>query len=38
MIDQVRSIDNKRLIKKLGDLPNKLKNKVAENLKIVMDL
>lgn len=38
MIDQVRSIDNKRLIKKLGDLPNKLRYKIVENLKIVLDL
>jgi mRNA interferase MazF len=38
MIDQVRSIDNKRFSKKLGDLPNELKDKVTENLKIVMDL
>ncbi len=38
MIDQVRAIDNKRLIKKLGDLPEHLKTKVKQNLKIVMDL
>jgi mRNA interferase MazF len=38
MIDQVRSIDNKRFVKKLGNLPNNLREKVIENLKIVMDL
>lgn len=38
MIDQVRSIDNKRFIKKLGNLPISLREKVLENLKIVMDL
>jgi mRNA interferase MazF len=38
MIDQVRSIDNKRFLKKLGDLPNGLREKVEENLKIVLDL
>jgi mRNA interferase MazF len=38
MIDQVRSIDNKRFLKKLGDLPIGLREKVEENLKIVLDL
>jgi mRNA interferase MazF len=38
MIDQVRSIDNKRLLKKLGELPENLSNKVKENLAIVLDL
>ncbi|MCB0598097.1 MAG: type II toxin-antitoxin system PemK/MazF family toxin [Lewinellaceae bacterium] len=38
MIDQVRAIDNKRLIKKIGDLPKGLEDAVKENLKIVMDL
>ncbi len=38
MIDQVRAIDNKRLLKKLGDLPGYLKDKVKDNLRIVMDL
>jgi len=38
MIDQVRSIDNKRLLKKLGELPESLSNKVKENLAIVLDL
>ncbi len=38
MIDQVRAIDKKRLIKKIGILPAALHSKVVENLKIVMDL
>lgn len=38
MIDQVRSIDNKRLLKKIGALPDKLRSRVVENLRIVMDL
>jgi len=38
MIDQVRAIDNKRLLKKLGELPENLTNKVKENLAIILDL
>jgi len=38
MIDQVRAIDNKRLLKKLGELPESLSNKVKENLAIILDL
>lgn len=38
MIDQIRAIDNKRLIKKVGDLPKNLIEPVKENLMIVMDL
>lgn len=38
MIDQIRSIDNKRFLKKIGDLPNGLREKVEESLKIVLDL
>ncbi len=38
MIDQVRAIDNKRLIKKLGDLPKSFQSQVKENLMIMMDL
>jgi len=38
MIDQVRAIDNKRLIKKLGELPESLSNKVKENLTNILDL
>ncbi len=38
MIDQIRSIDNKRLIKKVGVLPNDLLGLVKENIKIILDL
>ncbi len=38
MIDQIRAIDNKRLIKKIGKLPRELSNMVNDNLKIIMDL
>ena len=38
MIDQIRAIDNKRLIKKLGSLPIKYTELVKENIAIVMDL
>ena len=38
MIDQVRAIDNKRLIKKIGELPDNIVDKVKENLSIVLDL
>ena len=38
MIDQIRAIDNKRLIKKVGDLPKDLIDKVKENIKIILDL
>jgi mRNA interferase MazF len=38
MIDQVRAIDNKRLIKKLGELPDSLATKVKENLAIILEL
>jgi mRNA interferase MazF len=38
MIDQVRAIDNKRLIKRIGTLTMELADKVKENLQIIMDL
>lgn len=38
MIDQIRAIDNKRLIKKLGKLPVDLIDKIKENIAIVLDL
>ncbi len=38
MIDQIRSIDNKRLIKKIGVLPNNEIDKVKENIKIILDI
>lgn len=38
MIDQIRAIDNNRLVKKVGDLPKKLIEQVKENLMIIIDL
>ena len=38
MIDQVRAIDNNRLVKRTGKLSNELSDIVKENLKIIMDL
>jgi mRNA interferase MazF len=38
MIDQIRAIDNKRLIKKVGDLPNDLVELVKENIMIIIDI
>jgi mRNA interferase MazF len=38
MIDQVRAIDNKRLVKKVGELPQELISQIKENLSIVLDL
>ena len=38
MMDQIRAIDNKRLIKKVGKLPNNLIDKIKENIAIIIDL
>ena len=38
MLDHVRAIDNRRLVKKTGRLPEDLARKVKDNLKIVFDL
>ncbi len=38
MIDQIRAIDNKRLVKRIGALPEELIGMVQENIKIVLDL
>jgi len=38
MIDQIRAIDNNRLIKKIGSLPAGIIEAVKENLLIIMDL
>ena len=38
MIDQIRAIDNKRLIKKIGSLPKSTIHHLKENLKIILDL
>ena len=38
MIDQIRAIDNTRLVKKVGNLPQELIKKIKENIAILMDL
>ena len=38
MIDQVRAIDNRRLVRKIGQLDASVRQKIRENLKIVLDL
>jgi len=38
MIDQLRAIDNDRLIKKIGNIPQSLESIIKENLMIVLDL
>jgi mRNA interferase MazF len=38
MIDQIRAIDNKRLINKIGELPIDLRKIVISNIKIVLDI
>ena len=38
MIDQIRTIDNNRLLKKVGVLPKNLIEIVKENLMIIIDL
>jgi len=38
MIDQMRSIDNNRLTKRIGVLPDELVPVVKENIRIVLDL
>jgi mRNA interferase MazF len=38
MLDQLRAIDNKRLIKKVGDLPNDQIEKIKENILVILDI
>jgi mRNA interferase MazF len=38
MIDQIRAIDNKRLIAKIGSLSENTVNKIKENISIIFDL
>ena len=38
MIDQLRAIDNKRLIKKMGELPDNISELAKENIRIVLNL
>jgi len=38
MIDQLRAIQNKRLIQKIGELPKEITERVNEKIQIVLDL
>lgn len=38
MIDQIRTIDNKRFVKKTGNLPISLQKTLIENIKIVLEM
>ena len=38
LVDQVRAIDNKRLLKKLGQLTKEQKINIKANLRIVLDI
>lgn len=38
MIDQVRAIDNRRLLNKIGEMTKDIQAKVKGNLKIILDL
>ena len=38
MIDLIRAIENKRLIKKVGNLPVELIDNIKENISIIIDL
>jgi len=38
LVDQVRAIDNKRLLKKLGQLTKEQKNNLKSNLRIMLDI
>lgn len=38
MIDQIRAIDNRRLLNKIGELTKDLQSRVMDNIKIILDL
>jgi len=38
MMDQIRAIDNRRLVKKIGSLPVDLEESIKERIRIVFDL
>jgi mRNA interferase MazF len=38
LVDQIRAIDNKRLISRLGELTKEQREKLKENLRIVLDI
>jgi mRNA interferase MazF len=38
MIDQIRAIDNRRLVNKIGELEKDLRSLVKDNIKIILDI
>ncbi len=38
MIDQLRAIDNKRLIRKVGKLPKELSDEVIKNIQVILNI
>ena len=38
MIDQIRSIDNKKLIKRIGELPHDIGEQIKNNIAAVLDM
>ena len=38
MLDQIRAIDYKRLVRKIGELPQELKKEIKDNIKVVLDI
>lgn len=38
MLDQLRAIDNRRLLKRMGSIPANLAERVKDNLRIILDL
>jgi len=38
MIDQIRAIDNKRLLRKVGNFPSELISIIKENIAIIFDI
>lgn len=38
LVDQIRAIDNKRLKKRLGSLPEEVEEQVKKNLSIILEL
>ena len=37
MIDQIRAIDNERLLKKIGEIPKSISEKVRENILLILE-
>ena len=38
MIDQLRAIDNRRFVKKIGEIPHGIAQKVQQNMALLLDL